>query len=99
MKYTRPYLSMSLAMRITLYMRLLTTFGRKLGQTKVRKFAAFKSKKFYIGFRPMQKLKQASKKRQDYNEQAARAAYERLRDMLYQSCTNRLRLDSLLPKK
>ena len=89
---------MSLAMRITLYMRLLATFGRKLGQTKVRKFAAFKTKKFYIGFRPMQKLKQASKKRAEYNEQATRAAYERIRDMLFQSSANKLRLDALLPK-
>lgn len=64
----------------------------------MRKFAAFKSKKFYIGFRPMQKLKQASKKRKEYNEQAARAAYERLRDMLFQSNALKLRIDALLPK-
>jgi len=46
-------LAMSLTMRMTVYMRLLQLFAKRLATTKVRKFAMFKAKKFYVSFRPV----------------------------------------------
>ena len=55
-KSSSPALTLSLTMRITVTMRLLQHFSRRLSTTKIRKFALFKAKKFYISFRPIQKI-------------------------------------------
>ena len=48
---------MGMTMRIMLHLQFFRIFAKRLGSTKLRSFAAFKAKKFYIGFRPVQKLK------------------------------------------
>lgn len=48
---------MSMSMRVMFYMQFIRVFAKKLGHSKMRSFALFKAKKFYIGFRPVQKLK------------------------------------------
>ena len=50
----------------------------------MRNLAALKAKKFYIGFRPVQKLKQYARNKLQREEEAARLQFERLQQMLQQ---------------
>lgn len=90
---------MGLPIRMMFYMRFVQIFVKRLGQTKMRSFMAFKAKKFYIGFRPVQKLKQYSRKKRQADDEAARQALEKLKGMLLEKEKLRLALQALLPKK
>ena len=85
-------------MRVTFYMRFFQIFFRRIGQSKIRSFAAFKVKKFYLGFRPVQKLKSHAIKKRKEGTDAAREAQERLKNMLLEKTKVRLALNQLLPK-
>ena len=48
----------------------------------MRNLAALKARKFYIGFRPVQKLKQYGRKKLQAEAEAARLELERINEML-----------------
>lgn len=89
---------MNITVRMTLYARLIQIIAKRMGTAKVRKFAMFKAKKFYISFRPWQKVKSAMNKRKISDEEQARLALERLQSLLYQITQRRLSMLSLVPK-
>ena len=89
---------MNLTMRITFYMRFMQIFAKRIGQSKIRSFAAFKFKKFYIGFRPVQKLKQHANAKRMQDEKAFRETYERMQSLLNKTQQAKMALDALLPK-
>ena len=86
-------------MRLAIVLRVFQILARRIGTTKVRKFAAFKTKKFYLSFRPVQKLKSAARKKQQTEEETARQAFERMANLMYEVMKSKLNKEEMLPKK
>lgn len=84
---------------VPFYFRFFQVIARRLGQAQMRNLAALKAKKFYIGFRPVQKLKQYARNKLQREEEAARLQFERLQQMLQQKEKLEEALRKLLKKK
>lgn len=79
-------------------MRMLQTFTKRLGTTKFRKFAVFKAKKFYVSFRPVQKLQQYSRKRKQ-DEDSVKETMERIKSLIFSINQMKLNMAALIPKQ
>lgn len=97
-KTASPAVTLSFTMRIAVTMRLLQHFTRRLGTTKFRKFAVFKAKKFYISFRPVQKLQQYSK-RKKLDDESMKETIERIKSLVFSIEKLKLNMAALLPKQ
>ena len=71
-KNTSPLIAMNFTMRVAIYIRLFQLFARRLGNNNFRKLTMFRAKKFYVSFRPIQKLKQYSRIKKNADDEAVR---------------------------